>query len=110
MGSEAGRKARQTAENYRRALKYLDECGELTYEKLVEANRIAGVDMSESQLRAMWEQADHILPTPRAGGRPGGKEFLRFQMRNTLIESIATFEALADKLGVSEKKWWQFWK
>lgn len=107
MASEAGKKARQIVENYKRALKYLDECGELTYQKLVEANRIAGVDWSESQLRAMWEQADHILPT---GGQPGGKEFLRFQMRNTLIEAIATFEGLADKLAVSQKKWWQLWR
>lgn len=107
IGSEVGKKARQIVENYKLALKYLDECGELTYEKLVEANRIAGVVMPESQLRAMWDQADYILPT---GGQPGGKEFLRFQMRSTLIEGIATFEALADKLGASEKKRWQFWK
>ena len=98
MGSEVNY-LRQTVENYKQALKYLDECGELTYEKLVEANRIAGIDMPESQLIGMWEQADCILPT---GGEPGGKEFLRFQMRDTLIESIATFEALTDKLDVSE--------
>ena len=87
-------------ENYRSALKYLDSCGDLTYEKLREAWRISGVDMPESQLRQQWSQADFILPT---GGRPGGKESLRFMMRNTLIESIATFESLADRLTESEK-------
>ncbi len=107
MGSEVAKKARQIVENYKRAIKYLDNCGELTFENLAEANRIAGVDMSEVQLRGMWEQADFILP---ASGRPGGKEFLRFEMRNTLIKGLATFEAVADKLGVSEKKRWQFWK
>ena len=107
MSSAIGREARQRVDNYKRALKSLDECGDLTFIKLREAVRIAGVDLSESQHRAMWDQADNILPT---GGKPGGKEFLRFQMRNTLIQGIATFEAVADKLGASEKKWWQFWK
>ena len=107
MGNEVSKKTRQIVENYTRALKYLDECGELTYEKLVEANRIAVVDMSEAQLRTMWEQADYILPT---GGQPGGKENLRFQLRNTLIKGIAAFGELSDKLGASEKKWWQFRK
>lgn len=101
MGSEVSRKARQMVENYKRALKYLDECGELTYEKFVEANRIAGVDVSESQLRAMWDQAKYILPT---GGQPGGTEYLRFQMRNTLIEGMATFDSVADKLNAIAKK------
>jgi hypothetical protein len=100
MSSEAVRNVRQQVENYRRALKYLDGCGDLTYEKLREAWQIAGVDMPESQLRQQWSQADYILPT---GGRPGGKESLRFMMRNTLIEAIATFESLADKLAGSGK-------
>lgn len=107
MANEILREARQRAANYKRALKYLDECGTLTYDKLREANRIAAVDMAESQLRTMWEQAGYILPT---GGHPGGQEFLRFQMRSTLMEGIATFEAVADKLGKSERKWWQVWK
>lgn len=105
MGNEVNF-MRQSVESCKRALKYLDECGELTYEKLAEANRIAGV-MSEAELRTMWEQADYILPT---GGEPGGKEFLRFQMRDALIMGIAALEEVSDKLGTSEKKWWQFWK
>ena len=107
MGTEVARELKQRVDNYKRALKYLDECGDLTYDKLHEANRISGGDMADSRLRAMWEQADTILPTH---GQPGGKEFLRFQMRNSLIEGIATFESLAGKLVASEKKWWQFWK
>jgi hypothetical protein len=100
VSSETVRKVRQQVENYRSALKYLDGCGDLTYEKLREAWHIAGVNMPESQLRQQWSQADYILPT---GGQPGGKESLRFMMRNTLIESIATFEALADRLAESGK-------
>lgn len=49
----------------------------------------------------MWKEADNILPR---GGIPGGKEYLRFTMRNSLIEGIAIFESLYDKLGASEKK------
>ena len=107
MASETAQEARQRVDNYKRALKYLDECGDLTYLKLREANRIAGVDMSDLELRSMWAQADFIM---HKGGQPGGKESLRFVMRKTLIEGIAIFEALADELGESEKKWWQFWK
>jgi hypothetical protein len=98
--SEAVRNVRQQAENYRRALKYLDGCGDLTYEKLREVWRISGVNMSESQLRQQWSQAHYILPT---GGQPGGKEYLRLMMRKTLTEAIATFETLADKLARSGK-------
>jgi hypothetical protein len=107
MAGEAARQTRQRLDGYKRALKYLDECGDLTLDKMREANRIARVDMPEFQLRALWEQADCVLPTD---GHPGGHESMRFHMRNTLIEAIAAFEALADKLGLSEKKWWQFWK
>lgn len=94
MESEGSKMARQQVESYKRALKYLDECGELSYEMLAEANRIAGVDISESKLRAAWEHAAFILST---GGQPGGREYLRFQMRNAFIEGIAIFEADSDK-------------
>jgi hypothetical protein len=107
MASEIAQDFRQRVENYKRALKYLDECGDLTYDKILEATQIASFDMPESQLRAMWEQADDILPS---SGQPGGKESLRFVMRNKLIEGIAAFESVADELGASKKKWWQFWK
>jgi len=39
--------ARQRAENYRKALEYLDNCGELTFEKWVKVNRVAGIEMDE---------------------------------------------------------------
>lgn len=107
MANETVQKVRQRADNYKQALKCLDECGDLTYDKLREANQIAGIDMSESELQEMWKKAGYIFSSDN---HPGGKEFLRFELRKTLIEGITTFEAIADKLGTTEKKWWQFWK
>jgi len=92
---DTGREARERAANYRKAVAHLDGCGELTFDKLVKATQIAGVEM-ESDLRRMWSQADYVLPKP---GEPGGKEFVRFTLRKTLIEGAETFDDLADKLG-----------
>jgi hypothetical protein len=107
MASQVAREARQRVKNYKQALKYLDSCGEFTFEKYCKTNQIATLDMSDSKLRALWDQADFILPMD---GMPGGKEAVRFLMRDSLIEGITTFESLSDKLGGSAKKWWQFWK
>jgi len=93
--------------NYKRALKYLDSCGELSYEKLCEAHRIAGLEAPESELRMMWQQSVHVIGRP---GRPGGTEFLRGQIRSTLIEAIDTFKDLSGKLSRSNKSWWRFWR
>ncbi len=93
-----GSDARNRAENYRKAVRYLDTCGELTLDKLRKATQIAGVEM-ESDLRRMWSQADAVLPRM---GEPGGKEFVRFTVRKTLLEGIQTFDALAKQLGASK--------
>lgn len=107
MENEAGHKAIKTVENYRRALKFLEECGDFTYEKLKEAHEIAGIDVPDYQLRSEWSDALAVLPL---GGRPGGREMLRSLMKKELKEGISTFKALARKLGVHEKKWWRFWR
>jgi hypothetical protein len=92
---DTGREARQTAAKYRKAVAYLDGCGQLTFDKLVKATEIAGVEM-ESELSRMWSQADYVLPE---SGQPGGKEFVRFTIRKTLIEGAEVFDDLADNLG-----------
>jgi hypothetical protein len=88
---------------YKRSIKYLDTCGELTLEKLIEARRIAGNGPDDDWYRAMWIKAQRILPG--VGEGPGGREQLRYDMRKTMIQAVAQFEAL---LGPSERKWWQF--
>ena len=97
MSIEAGREARQRAENYRRALKYLDSVRGFTYENFAEMNRIAGNLYSESDMRRMLAESQYALPT---GGEPGGAEFLKMSLRNSLIEGISVFESVADKFGV----------
>jgi ribosomal protein S27AE len=92
----AGETARATATKYRQALKYLDEAEQLDVEVLQEANRIAGSPLSSSEMQSSIDQSNLMLPS---GGKPAGLEALRDMVRNTLIEGIRTFDALADELG-----------
>jgi hypothetical protein len=101
MASQAGKMLVERIGKYRKAIKYLDSCGEVTLEKLQKAHDIAGADMSSSQLQSMWQQAQFVMPSP---GQPGGKEYLRVQMKKALEEGISTFGGLARKMGVSESK------
>jgi len=107
MGSDLLQKGRRELAQGRRSLEYLDGCGELTYEKLLKAYRLWGADIPESELRELWGEAHHILPTH---GEPGGKEALRFILRKNIVKSTAMVEKIVKKLEESEKKWWQFWK
>ena len=96
VSGEAGKTLRTTATKYRQALKYLDEAEQLDVEILQEANRIAGSPLSSSEMQSSIDQSNLMLPS---GGKPAGLEALRDMVRNTLIESIRTFDALADELG-----------
>jgi hypothetical protein len=62
--------------HYQRGVKYLDSCGKLTLEKLLEARQIAGRGLREEWLRQMWEPSN----IPAANGGPGGREQLRYDM------------------------------
>ncbi len=108
MENEAGLKAKNTVENYKRALKFLDECGEWTFEKLKEAHEIARIDVPDYQLRSEWSDALAVVFPSK--GRPGGTELLRYLMKKELKEAIPILNAFARKLGVKDKKWWQFRK
>ncbi len=101
MASEAGKMLVEKVKKFRAAVKYLDGCGEMTLEKLQKASDISGTEIPARELRTMWEAADLVLPLH---GQPGGKEFVRFQMRKTLEEGISTFSDLARKMGVSESE------
>jgi hypothetical protein len=93
---------------YKRAIKYLETCGELTLEKLFEAKRIAGKGPDDGWLRTMWAEMQYTLPG--VGEGPGGREQLRWEMRRTMVQAIATFEALIGTTTDRTPRWWQFWK
>jgi hypothetical protein len=93
---------------YKLAIKYLDTCGELTLEKLIEARRIAGTGPDDDWFRTMWAKSQLILPG--IGEGPGGREQLRYDMRKTMVQAIAQFQELAGPIDSSPNKWWQFWK
>lgn len=82
MTMEISEKSRQVVDNYKRALKFIDECGDITYDKLREAYRIANIEISESELQERWSQ----------------------------IEKGATFEAVTERPVISGKKWWHLWE
>jgi hypothetical protein len=99
MSSNVGKEARQRAENYKKALKYLDTCGTLDYGKFSEINKIAGYPFTEEQIRQQIAQSDFMLPI---GGKPGGMEALKQIIRETLVQGESTFGSLADKLGAPQ--------
>jgi len=95
MGTDVRKEFKQRAEDYKKALKYLDSCSTFTYDNLVKVNQIAGSPVPEVDLQRMWEQSRYILTTDQASG----VEFLRQTMRSTLIEGISAFEDTARELG-----------
>lgn len=84
---------------FQKAIRYLNGCGTITLKKIQKANRISGADISTSKIYSMWEQADHILP---CNGHPGGKDFVRYDMKKTMEEGICSFTRLGRAMGVPE--------
>ncbi|MGA2721508.1 MAG: hypothetical protein ABSG79_03755 [Bryobacteraceae bacterium] len=105
---EARLQLAKTVAAYKRAIKYLDTCGELTLEKLFEAKHIAGTGPDDQWLRTMWEQMQYTLPG--VGEGPGGREQLRWEMRRTMVQAISSFEALIGTTTDHTQRWWQLWK
>ena len=119
---EAGLEAWKLVHKYKRALKYLDECGELTHEKFNEVLRIAGVDPNDQRMQMVWETADRIMPHDGYAGKQTAIPMLRDQFNGAIIK----FEKFAYDLGIPDpgestpmkaqaphapmKKWWQFWR
>lgn len=83
---------------YCKAKRYLDTCGELTFEKFQKVFQIAGADVSYEQLRAWWRDGQNTLPT---GGLRGGKDGLRDIARQNIDEGISVCRELAAKTGVT---------
>jgi hypothetical protein len=89
----------QRAKKYRKALTYLDSCGPFNEEKLREANRIAGDTLTEADIQRFVRTAPLIMAS---GGKKGGMESVREELRKSLVEGIEVFGSLADA-GVGRK-------
>jgi hypothetical protein len=108
MAGDVARQAREKAKSFRKGIEFLDNCGEFTFENFKEADRIGGGNMSEAEARAMWAQAQGVMP---GLGHKGGPDFLRHTLRRTFEEGLQAFGAVADKLGDQpKKKGLAFWR
>lgn len=113
MSSDAGDKVRRQALNYKNAIKYLDECGEFTYDKFVKINKMAGSPMPENVIKMMWDMSNKSIATKVGDKYLTGTEKLRLTIRGKFEEAIATFGPIAtefDSIQSKNKKWWKFWK
>lgn len=83
-------------EKYKNAVKELEAIPleQFTYDKFVSCARIADEEWPENELQSMWEQSDAILPDIVNYKHKGGKDALRFNVKEILIEAIETFEKL----------------
>lgn len=96
MGSvrdEYGRRPFVMAMSYIAAVEYLDNCGEFTLTKLRQAYAVAGINGpgTDTETATLWERSQLVLSSAAAGrgtGEPGGPEFIRFDLRRTLMEGI----------------------
>jgi hypothetical protein len=75
-----------------KALDYLDQCKDWTFEEFVKVNRIAETNTTEAELRRVWDNA--VINIAPLGGQPGGKEYLRVTTRRTLAKAVDTFVSM----------------
>jgi hypothetical protein len=90
MGSEAAKEARRRAENYKKALRFIEGLRSFTYEDLVKSMKIAGTEMTESETRQLWNSTEMMI---------GGPESLKQIQIESLRKGVEVFEEVADKLG-----------
>lgn len=112
MNNSVGLEARQRAENYAKALRFLEGLKDFTYADYVKSIRIAGIDMTESEMQQQWKMSEMTIP---------GTEFLRQTQMDVFREGVRIFSEVAEKFGYTvsakttsnnnlKKKWWRFWK
>jgi lipoate synthase len=90
MSSSVAKEARQRAENYKKALEFLERLQSFTYDDYVKSIKMAGIDMTESEMRQQWNTAEMTIPGPK---------ILRQTQIEVLREGIRVFEEVANKLG-----------
>ena len=110
--------AKELVCNYKRALAYLENVPDWTFDTYRETIRLSGIRMSESEMQQQWDMMGATLY--------GTKELRRIQ-RDTLQEGIRVFGEIAEKLpkmrssepeskkqptsnNSLKRKRWQFWK
>ena len=86
------REAVAMSRRYLEAIKYLENCGEMTLEKYKRAWEISGA--RNERILQDWLAADDVMARP---GEPGGKEYLRFTMIQNLTEGIKLAGAVAGR-------------
>lgn len=79
---EIKRMARERADNYKKALEYLNGLSKLTYDDFQKMIRMAGIEMSDSEMRQTWDMSKMTLT---------GTEGLRQTYREVLEQGIEVF-------------------
>lgn len=87
---QCGEEAKQRAENYRKALDFLQGLQSFTYEDYTKSLRMAGIEMTETEMRQQWNMAKMTIP---------GTESLRQTQVEVLREGAQVSEEAAEKLG-----------
>jgi lipoate synthase len=90
MGSNIAMEARQRADNYRRALQFLEGLQNFTYADYTKSIKMAGIEMTESEMRQQWNMSEMTIP---------GTESLRQTQIEVLKEGVRVFGDIAQKLG-----------
>ena len=86
MSGNVAKEAKQRAENYREALSFLQGLQSFTYEDYTKSLRIAGIEMTETEMRQQWNMAKMTIP---------GTESLRQTQVEVLREGVRVFEEVA---------------
>lgn len=83
--------ARARSARYRKALEYLNSCGEMSFEKYREAYRIADFGMTDWEVRGLWEASiDAIVATHDT-------DYARTHLKQELTKGIGLFDRIAAK-------------
>ena len=90
MGSDMVREARRRAENYRKAIQFLEGLENFTYEDLKKSLKIAETKMTESETLQLWNTTKMML---------GGPEDLRKVNIDSLRKGLKMFEEIAGTFG-----------
>ena len=92
MNSSIAIEARQRVENYSKALRFLEDLQSFAYTDYVKAIKMAGIDMTESEMSQQCKMAELTI---------SGTESLRLTQIDALKEGIRIFGEVAEKLGQS---------
>ena len=90
MSSNVAQEARRRADNYRKALQFLQGLRSFTYNDYTSSIKMAGIDMPESEMRSQWDMTKMMI---------GGPESLKQVQIESLRKGIEVFDEVARKLG-----------